>query len=500
MIESFKKYLYDNKILILLSVLLYFLAYIIWIVSNPLHVDTFQFINLPNFQYNWLQIDRWGLCLFKYISNGWFLNLFFEKVIGYLFCAISGVILGYTGFYFTNKFKLFWIFFPVLIFCNPFMADLFYFDMQMEGIGFGFILISLSLLLNMEFIFNFTRKNFIKIIIGILMGIWAFGIYQSFINTYISFFCLIFILKNFDNFEVKILFKQLFLSVVIFLSIFLLYRVVCILTNINPSSYNEITWGQDSIVGTLLNIYYQIRILVINNDSLFNVLFSVLLFAVMVFSIIALIVRLVKTQWAFIFVWISIMVFEFSSVVLLFINGGSSLPLRSFTALLFVFAGNILLVVYFVNKICKYNKAVLLILFLLVCFGNLQGLESYIYTDIIRSNEDISVMTELAYTTNRLGNKPVAIIGNYNNHYTPISKDQKGTCSWSVFYWGDDSMSRTSHVSAALKSLGIKDDLNLASKDNFVEATRVSMSLDSYPNGQWYKDMGDYIIINIGKK
>ena len=65
--DKFGSYIWWNRWLIIVYLLVLFLVYGAWFYGNNLHFDTEVFVNNPYTTYNWLDIGRYGLVLTEYI-------------------------------------------------------------------------------------------------------------------------------------------------------------------------------------------------------------------------------------------------------------------------------------------------------------------------------------------------------------------------------------------------------------------------------------------------
>lgn len=486
---------------IIASSFVFILIYITWLANNPIHYDTFLYEAIPGTHYDSAQIGRWGLCLFKYLINGWIFNKFLEKILGYLTIILAMILFGYEGFCFSKKFEKIWPWFGLIIVSSPLMCNMLYFEMMLIGTGMGFLLTALSIFFN----FLFIHKNKLRYcIIGIICGTIAFGCYQAFINIYISFALLIFILKHFDE---KWNIKEIVTLIFQFLIMFITNFVIGKLTGETADyGYNTITWGQIPFFQSLYAVIRSTGKILLAPPNCFTIIFSIFLLITIIFATILLIKKILNNKYYFILVWIAIGIFELSAFFIIIVKGGGNIPPRGLIAYTYVLAGNILLIYNILSNFhIKYLKeSVLVIMLTVVLFANISITAKMLYNDYVRNTKDVQVLNEINTDLHKFDNKSVAFIGYCDPDLNGLITEAFETIDISILNEKKlnqitDYSSHTNHLTNIFHASSINMKIHSANESQIQEATQTAKNMATYPNNGYIKDCGSYLIVKLGE-
>ncbi|MDO5329654.1 MAG: glucosyltransferase domain-containing protein [Coriobacteriia bacterium] len=501
MLNSLKTYTKNNLFAIIASSIIFLLIYITWLATNPIHYDTFLYEATPGVHYDSAQIGRWGLCLFKSLINGWIFNKFLEKILGYIAIICSMIIFGFAGKYLTQKNEKIWPWFGLLIVSSPMVCNMLYFEMMLIGTGMGFLLTALSVLFNFAFIY---KKNPVYCLIGIVCGTIAFGCYQAFLNIYISFALLIFVLRYINK---KWNLKEILILIAQFIFMYFANWIIANLSGANSSyDYNTITWGSVPIDQSILTVIKSIGKILIDPPYCFTIIYTVLTIATIILATIFLIQKLLNKNYSYLLIWLCIGIFELSTFFIIIVKGGGIIPPRGDLAYAYVMAGNILIIYNILNtyKVKFLKKTGLIIMLICVLFSNISITEKMLYNDYVRNDKDVQVLNEVNSDLHKYDIKPVVFVGYCQPKLNGLVTEDFDTINTSILNEKkmnqiSDTYFHTENLINVFKASSINTDLNPASSSQINEATQIAKNMNSYPNPGYIKDCGDYLIVKLGE-
>lgn len=273
-----KKFLKENKWNIVAVTILTLIIYIYRLCNNGFSVDTEVMINNPQGQMlSWMITGRWSLYFTKYIFHLIPINITLTNILAVTFLILSSIIWIYylESISSIKDYKYNWIFMVAFV-SSPILCEQIGFTLQAFEIIFGLFMMAIGMILIESWMNN--QKNVFQLIGAIIIIIYCFGLYQSFIFLFIFICILSFVLKydHIQNVDLKASIEILkYIS--IFLITFILFELVSklILRYLGVASgtylFDQVLWGKESIRFIIKNIILSIIRLVIGKNALHHI-------------------------------------------------------------------------------------------------------------------------------------------------------------------------------------------------------------------------------------
>lgn len=463
--KEMKKHLY-TIVLVIITIISYYYKIFFYNIS----IDTERIINNKNAIYlEWIGLYRPGLVIFKKITELIPFNIQVTNVV-VLFILIITVKLWCKLFrkIFNKKNELAEFAFCAIIISSPIFAEQFNFSLQC-------LEISIALLLN-TFAFYKINKYFeenksIDYIISILLLIFIFSCYQSFIFLYITIALFFILTHDTNNFiERSKVYLKIFLSSVI-------CYVIVIFVFKNIFYINETSnYFQNNYLSSFKIIYSVIYVmyLVLGCDFFYSNIFFIPITYFFIYTI--------KNNFKFgkrKFIFnLYILIFVISPFILTLIVGFSDVARARFAYVYFI-----ALIVYYIimqnhDKLIK--NIIIIIVTITIIFQTFITLGLF-YNDYLRYKEDVLLANELNEKLQN-SNKPLIFLGKYKTKTVLVKGEVLGH---SFFEWDyNTEFGVTQRATGFLNALGY--DYKCATLESIKEAKHIYNT---------YKESSNYMII-----
>lgn len=284
-----KKFLKENKWNIVAVTILTLIIYIYRLCNNGFSVDTEVMINNPQGQMlSWMITGRWSLYFTKYIFHLVPINIPLTNILAITFLILSSIIWTYylESISSIKNYKCNWMFMSAFV-SSPILCEQIGFTLQAFEIIFGLFMMAISMILIESWMNN--QKNVFQLIGAIIIIIYCFGLYQSFIFLFVFMCILSFVLKYeyIQDVDLKKASIEILKYIGIFLITFVLFELVSklVLSYLGVDSgtylYDQVLWGKESLVFIIKNIVLNIIYLIIGEKSLYH--FFLLVFMIIFF-------------------------------------------------------------------------------------------------------------------------------------------------------------------------------------------------------------------------
>lgn len=384
--------------------------------------------------YNWLDIGRYGLVLLRKVFGTDRANPYYEAV---LFLTAFLVLILFFGYFLdmasnqeNSDGKL--LITSVIFMTYPLWAEQFYFQFQSFEILAGYLLTLIFLFLSLQ---GVREKKTVYQIVAVVTAFIAFGVYQSFINVFLTGFvgmCLL-NLKEISEFQefIRIVKSYVIVFVIAFLAYLFLY---CFF--FSSSDYLQAGWGNADIKEILFHIESYVRMVLSGKIKFFPITYLL----AGLFALLASVVFYRKEKVKIclkLLVSIGLLFVLFSSpFLLLFVTGYFTVA----RALLAFPLGAALLFYYAYDIFEKRKGAIFYVVILLgvvCCLRQTESLMRIFYTyDIISESDKITAL-QLNYDIDRVlaeeGQMPIAVIGTMDARRNPACCSEEET-SWSFLF------------------------------------------------------------------
>lgn len=429
---TFTTFLYHNLPYFFIgafALLIYFMA---WLANNEIGIDTMILIARPGETLNWMDIERPAMVLFHklfYVNDK--LSLFYCEGMSLIF-SIAAMV-EFSWLFYSKAKVACWqsILFFLLVILHPLFTEQFYFTLQMADISLGLFLCGLGL-------YFAWSKDYLHWILAIVILMFVFSLYQSFMPFYISLclllFCLAWIYER--NMAIKKKRKSSFMShqyfrlglqqVILFLITFILVRLMMKLFFSGDSTYlyGQSNWGKASL-SKIFTIILNHRRIMWHHETIFYPR-SLFWSFVLLIPVVLWVCSKVHFRYGILWFLVSLGLFEISTL-LLTIYLGNYPTSRALLNVPIVGAGNFLLLMHFLQRFSKFFPfSKFLFIGAIVCVGLSLNEEYYVSTlmqycaqevkeDDARKVRQIehTILQVAGYTT-----KPVVFIGHPAQHRT----------------------------------------------------------------------------------
>lgn len=273
LISNICDFIKENYILLIFTIVITFLVIGSQLFIRNMRVDVQAYMLNPKFEYNWLEIGRFGAVLLKYVLTFNFFTPYFVSGLLFLLIIIANICFQFNIKKYTKNIDLLLIASIILIFDSPMYAEQFYFSIQYVEIVFAIILS----LISVNQIFKYIDSKKIKYaIISIILMVIVFGTYQSFIPMYICLVTAMYLLYSINESKDTIKnelrnFVNISLKLIITFFIALILYIIISKYFIKSEYLNQnILWGKAEISLILKNILNYIKMVILGSvESIF---------------------------------------------------------------------------------------------------------------------------------------------------------------------------------------------------------------------------------------
>lgn len=508
-LKDFYGYIKQTYLFIVVSCAIFLVVYSSWIAGTYPRMDNNSLINYPNTTYNWLNIGRQGGILTKKLFGLLYFNPMLATTVGYLVVCMAGILFGYLFWRCNGRSgwacALTWL--PM--FLSPILTEQFYFDIQTFEIAFAFALSAVGIGLAL---YGAFRKSVTALILAFFAQSWAIGTYQSFAVLLFAMllFCFTLLYRKRtageaagEGLGAKTYVRALVLAAAVFFAAAIVYTVTTLLWFL-ASSYgeNQFKWTQQPILTSLKSIYAQVKNGLLGEGVFYTWLY--LLFAILCTGTAVLDAVHSKHMLGILNVALAVAL-QFSPFVMNVIFGGSVSVRVQFTYS-FVFAADMLYLIgrewKIIPKFSVQFGFVFVILSFAAFFSQLNITARLIYTDVMRSQEDIRLATIIERDIREVSPtmKPLAFIGHRkaNLNQSCIRGEVIGQSMFEYCYYIQPRYCHSTWWACdVMATVGFP--FTTAGDENITNARIYARDNDmpNYPAEGSIQDMGDYIIVKL---
>lgn len=499
-IKEFQEFCKKNVSLIIFDLVIVGLVFGCRIFTSNISIDTDLLMSIPNYQYNWLDIGRWGLILFQNIfSNSWF-NLYVNGTLAFLAIVSFLVLYSFLFDYVKSGQKLNYYIFSALFITHPIFSMQWWFRLQSFEIALSICCIPISIFLLFEWIENNKKSNLIT---GIVFMILSFACYQTNVILFIASTLFCYLLKYGNLEKIKDIWNICFKLISSFLIGFIINTLITKLFFTSSEYLNDtVLWGKESLFQCIKNILVHCRDVLLGYSVVMSkayIFALVILLAIFIFAII-------KHRKIKIFSLIVLISFTISPF-LLSIYMGNIPAYRSQYTLPFVIAGLYTLILLFLKQNdlkIEYTKYVFICLSVFFVLMQVKVTERIWYTEDVRYEQDCllldNIISDMRINGIDYETKKTVFIGKYDVSLNPScfeNIDLVGLSYFSAFTDAEPTyFYSNANIHRFAKLRGIKTNGNVGSYE-ISEAISKSEDMKSYPQKGYIKETEDLIIIKL---
>lgn len=499
-----KQWVDQNSKFIIVNCFVLCYLYSAWIFSRAPLVDTMLYINVPSSSYNWLSIGREGAVFSKWLFQSMNYNPYLATGIGYFFICAGGTLLGYIGYRCCRKCGWLWTFTPVMFLC-PIFAEQFYFKLQILEIGWGYILCASAVALNYFVIF---KKKRLLYVISVILMIWSFHTYQTFVITYVVMVGIAYILLclsgKFCEKRKDITWWMLLIEHIAIFGIANVAGHVFTSMFFTSSGYLESTilWKSASLETCIQNINSHMKFMFLGNGD--NIFFTAFYGVLALFVVLLMLIKFWNNKQVYVFVMLLAAVgIQFAPLMITIYTGSlPSIRGQLIYPLVLVFDGLISFIVVDEVRI-KWRKLVrsaIALVMVIAFWQQLSGTMRLIYTNEVRADEDIRFAQTLDARLMEMdaSNKPVAFVGGYDNvlNAACIRGEMIGCSVFNMFKESEPHyVGSTWHTCSVMNTMGI---YRLQADNGQIEyARRIAVNMPIWPARDSVLDVGDFVVVKL---
>lgn len=505
--KEFKEFIKKSKYSIIIILFFIIFAFGQRLISNSFSIDTevymYNIENNVNWDW-WNSLSRWSAVWINkaleikmfpiYATNCLTLIIMFLYSIAFNFLFYINLKESYKDTFTKYQFV-----FPIIFLTNPIFAEQYNFIHQNVSIALGILMIPMSLLL-----FNNAENGASKFkrvesyILGILLAVLGFGVYQSIILLYIATVvsCYILkILKENDN-----CWKYLLKQILLFGIIVLIYYVISKMTG-PKGSYLQIVWFKDGFKICARNISYVIKDVLKCYGIYYNIGYVIALIGIIVMT-----VYLIKTRKMKVGLIISILALIMAPFYIMFVTGVNQFYRTQFN---YSYASGFMLLLTIIvlfseakrNDLLNLAKCIIVVLTVVIAYR-----QSYITANLFNTADiiykgDVKLADKLIgrieeqdwYDANK--DYTLIFIGTYSN--IPQSAYIKGEIIGDSFFdFGkDDSAGISGRANMFLTLIGYKYRIPTTEEYENAKTYVANRQLKAWPNAQSILLMNDNTIV-----
>lgn len=509
--KSFYSWIKERKMVVFIISILCGLCYAKYIFGIYFYQDAGVILFRQGTTYNWLGIGRYGLVIIRKIFGTDMSNPYFEAIL----FLVTFILLVLFWMFFMEKltaksssdFKN--IVFGAIFLTYPLWTEQVYFQFQSFEILIGYLLTSIALYF---LFFGVKEHKYLYKILAIATAILAFGIYQSFVNVFITGCVGMYLLSLKKDTTFKKFISVIVEYIVVFVISFVIYELLCHFF-FSSSDYlsGQIMWGKQSASSILLSIRdYFINVL-LGKGSFFPYTYLIVSILVVFACLLIIFINFKKSTGTYVFVTVLVSLVLLLSPFLLALFTGMPTINRGQLALpLAVAIGYFFVFTFFEENIKIYVKKFVYCIALAGVISVLwqtNDLMRIFYTYDIISESDKIKATKISYDLDKViakeGNLPIAFIGSVDAGVNPACCD---TSEWSYlfdsnllanevlephYYWSGG------YITGWYGMYGI--NYVAASREQVVAAIEESKNMNIWPNEGGIKVKDGIIIIKLSE-
>ena len=508
--EDLNHFFSDNKFFLGIVSAVFFLFYGSHLYMPNVGIDTAIMVDNPGTIYNWTEIGRQGLILTKILFGNLNFNPYYSSTLGLVFILIALMCWNFLLYRVGNIKGVTMVLFSLIFIIHPIFVEQFYFTLQILEFSFAMMLVPLALLV--EFEGAMSNKKYLGLI-SILMMVWAFSSYQSFILLYVAgaIFCYLLIYRKLtlanDSPPLNIFYFKIIIRLIVTFFIALIVNVVITKLFFSGSEYldAQILWGKFSLESCVKNILGHVKQIIVGEGIFYSWGYAVSM-CLMVVSVIPDIFRKKSSiKW----IWVcAIILLECMPFILTIYLGGAP-TVRTQLLIPFVIACNIILCEQKLNiiktSIGNKGKTVLMLLGTAIILTQGNAVQRLYYTDDARFSGDLLLAQSLSNTINtELGSqqqKPLAVVGVKKPFINPAAVNGE-MIGLSLFSWGASVPPHYLHsngsITSFMRSVGL-DFNGIASESQMMEARKIAFTMPLWPDKGSVFDAGSFIVIKLSE-
>lgn len=298
----------------LVTLVILLIGYGLKVFSTVFSIDTEAIMEIPTGPYglyhSWLQLDRFGLIVFKYLSGTYWYNNALASFLTVFFLFAATLLWSYllNEAFRNSNFRFRPGFFSCIFIASPVLAEMLGFLLLGPEVAIAMGLVALSLMASTT-AYNTKRSRYY--ILAILLGSIAFSMYLAVVTLFITGTAILAIIeKDISKKTSKLSFLFLVSFGAIFCISYVIYtcanKVAQLITNTVTNSYitEQSHWGKEPLTKTFSNIANHAFELYHGYGIYYSAFFTLMLAAFLVIQII----RVVKRRTSVLSLLISILI------------------------------------------------------------------------------------------------------------------------------------------------------------------------------------------------
>lgn len=508
--QLFKKFDY-YWILLILTVIL---CYGFFLTNHSMGIDDEILTVFSNPQIIMIT-NRPGNFIFSHVLQTYEYLPFWREFLGIALYTI-GITLHSENFmkYLEPKFdKKAATIFSAIAVSFPYLAFHFLFIENM--LQHGFIMIFTALAVRYFYKFFLQEKTKLNFILVLVSLFFAASFYESAVYYFVI-SCLIieflkFIFNKSEKFYNRVFFMCLFSFLCVSINV-LICEIMKKIMHINYSKIDDFLLYDISSFSSFLKSFVNLQGAFIHKfiaTCEYNFGSVIALISIIVFILFSLVYAFKKKNFNVIICSIFIILVPFSSLLIL---GNEAMPFRSYAPLSFLVA-LVFCLLFNQFKEKKVITNIVIALSIMVVVYNAQEQNQIYYTENLKYEDDKYFAYSIMYDLKKLrvDNKPIIFVGLKENPLLKYEYIESDEINISTFNWDRyDSFNAEIFVGrpyAFFKELGFEikafSDIRFDSSSEYetllTEIKRNTKEMEIYPREDSIRDIGEYVIIKIGK-
>ncbi len=501
--RNLKMYIWNNRWHILISFILLVIVYGTWLFNMNPRIDAEVLINTPRTTYNYLDSGRQGNVLTEILFGMRWFNPFFVTCSGFFMFGVAGVLLGFLCWRVGAEQKIS-AWFGLICFTCPIMTEMIYFDMLIFKAAWAYILCMLAVSLTLC---AARCRSWLQIVLAVFCMMWAVSTYEIFAVIYVTLvvFCFIMLYQKWDN-NINIKNSWIYISLVLKSILVIVVAVVLntIISNMFFSSgigyvYGKFQWNQRPVKDCLKTVLMNIEQGLLG-DGIFYTAFMGITTGLVLIMMCINIVSNKKQPYKFLYLIAGLGLQLCPFLLTIFLGGVPEY--RAQLSYPIVLAFNLIFLMSQPYK-KKMIRIIIMLIMIMTIWTQSQVTMRLEYTDLVRTQEDIRVATQIEYRISEVSNanKPIAFVGIYNNKLNNACLRGQ-LIGLSVFSHDAQTLPRylnsSNRACHVLQTWGF-DFRPIEYPEQMIQARIIANDMPAWPNKKSVYDAGDYIIVKLSE-
>ena len=482
MLNSMRKYAKDNYLPLTVVGILFLIYFVPYLGNLYVGLDTHTLVNYPGSTNNWSVIGRQGAVLLHKLFFQSQFSMFFAEGMALVTYLLAAFVFCYLFYSIAEvsawKSGLFFLFAMI----HPVWAEQFYFTLQIFDIAVGFLFTAFALL------FAYSEKRW-HWGVSVVLQIFIFSIYQTFVVVYIAGCILCFLLryirdaKNDDDKTNVQYFKVILRLIVQFIVAFASNSIIT-KAFFSSSDYvtGQVRWGVDPVSTCLNNSSTPITQVFSGEGVFYTCTYPI--FVVLVVLLASLFIWKYREQKGKCFSLSAVLLLQLTPFFITIYSGAVTV-FRSQYILPFAIACDVLLVFELLPHERRIWQSIACCVSIFLLIGQYYQTTQLQYTHFLVRQEDerrASTINEQIVKTANGVRKPIALIGYWptrtNGAY--IYAENTHLSVFQFGWWGEPRYQELTNWSVEyMKSQGFP--VTPASAEQIQVARHIAAEMPSYP-------------------